>query len=309
MRDETEFEMLLSSVLHEVANPEPVEGVEQRMMRSFGMVEQPEMMRPAAGVLTFGGGIKEEGILASLWSNVRELVFPRRLPPLILESRPVPMIDRLDVDGGYSSAAYAFALHAMVIFLIGFVVRAQVREADRVHDSVTPLIDSAALRVAAKAAEQMGGGGGQRGEIPVSKGHLPNLGVPNSPIVSRSMGSGKGTGMGPGDGDGIGPGSGGNKGGGVRHVGGTVSAPEVLHAVDPEFSEEARKAKVSGDVQVYLWVDEHGNPTHVRVIRGMGMGLDERAVEAVKQYKFKPAMENGRPVTVEMYIDVTFQIF
>jgi protein TonB len=48
---------------------------------------------------------------------------------------------------------------------------------------------------------------------------------------------------------------------------------------------------------------------HVRVIRGMGMGLDERAVEAVKQYKFKPAMENGRPVTVEMYIDVTFQIF
>jgi len=48
---------------------------------------------------------------------------------------------------------------------------------------------------------------------------------------------------------------------------------------------------------------------HVRVIRGMGMGMDERAVEAVKQYKFKPAMENGRPVTVEMYIDVTFQIF
>jgi protein TonB len=66
---------------------------------------------------------------------------------------------------------------------------------------------------------------------------------------------------------------------------------------------------VSGDVEVYLWVDEHGNPTHVRVVRGMGMGLDERAVEAVKQYKFKPAMENGRAVTVEMYIDVTFQIF
>ena len=349
MRDETEFEMLLSSVLHEVANPEPMEGVEHRVMQGLGMAEQPAMMQPAGGVLLFDGGINEEGVLASLWSNVRELIFPRKLPPLVLESRPVPMIDRMDVDGGYSSAAYAFALHAMVIFLIGFVVRAQVREAGRVHDSVTPLIDSAALRIAAKAAEQMGGGGGQRGEIPVSKGHLPkleqeqivppqappllppkiaiepsvvvqndlrladnalpNLGVPNSPIVSRSMGSGKGTGMGPGDGDGIGPGSGGNKGGGLRHVGGTVSAPEVLHAVDPEFSEEARKAKVSGDVQVYLWVDEHGNPTHVRVIRGMGMGLDERAVEAVKQYKFKPAMENGRPVTVEMYIDVTFQIF
>ena len=88
-----------------------------------------------------------------------------------------------------------------------------------------------------------------------------------------------------------------------------MSAPEVMHSVEPEFSEEARKAKVSGDVQVYLWVDENGNPTHVRVIRGMGMGLDERAVEAVKQYRFKPAMENGRPVMVEMNIEVTFQIF
>ncbi|HEY2041003.1 MAG TPA: energy transducer TonB, partial [Edaphobacter sp.] len=80
-------------------------------------------------------------------------------------------------------------------------------------------------------------------------------------------------------------------------------------SVDPEFSEEARKAKASGDVTVYLWVDEHGNPTHIRVLRGMGMGLDEKAVEAVKQYRFKPAMENGKPVKVEMYVVVNFQIF
>lgn len=85
--------------------------------------------------------------------------------------------------------------------------------------------------------------------------------------------------------------------------------PEVLYSVEPEFSEEARKAKTSGDVNVYLWVDERGNPTHVRVVRGMGMGLDEKAIEAVKQYRFKPAMENGRPVTVEMYVIVNFQIF
>jgi protein TonB len=138
---------------------------------------------------------------------------------------------------------------------------------------------------------------------------LPNLGVPNSPIIGRSMGSGRGAGIGSGDGDGMGPGSGGNIGGGLRHVGGAVSEPKVLHAAEPEFSEEARKAKVSGNVQVYLWVDEHGNPTHVRVMRGIGMGLDEKAVEAVRQYKFKPAMENGRPVMVEMYIEVIFQIF
>ena len=122
------------------------------------------------------------------------------------------------------------------------------------------------------------------------------------------MGNGKGTGLGPGSGDGIGPGSGGNTGDGLRHVGGSVTAPEVLYGVEPEFTEEARKAKASGDVAVYLWVDPHGNPTHIRVMRGLGMGLDERAVEAVKQYKFKPAMENGKPVTVEMYVIVNFQI-
>jgi protein TonB len=85
--------------------------------------------------------------------------------------------------------------------------------------------------------------------------------------------------------------------------------PEVLYSVEPEFSEEARKAKASGDVLVYLWVDEHGMPTHARVMRGMGMGLDERALDAVKQYRFKPAMENGKPVMVEMYVHVNFQIF
>ncbi len=60
---------------------------------------------------------------------------------------------------------------------------------------------------------------------------------------------------------------------------------------------------------VNLWVDEQGRPSHVRVIRGVGMGLDERAMEAVKQYKFKPAMENGKPVLVELNVEVNFQIF
>jgi RNA polymerase sigma factor (sigma-70 family) len=119
----------------------------------------------------------------------------------------------------------------------------------------------------------------------------------------------RGNGIGPGDGPGIGPGSGGNKGGGVRHVGGSVSRPKVIYMVEPEFSDEARRAKFSGDVDVYLWVDEHGNPTHGRVARGVGMGLDERAVDAVKRYRFRPAMENGKPVAVEMYVVVNFHIF
>ena len=93
------------------------------------------------------------------------------------------------------------------------------------------------------------------------------------------------------------------------HIGGSIRPPVVTYQVDPEFSEEARKAKFSGNVQVYLWVDEQGNPSHVKVIRPIGMGLDEKAVEAVRQYKFKPAMQNGKPVKVDLYIDVNFQIF
>jgi len=133
--------------------------------------------------------------------------------------------------------------------------------------------------------------------------------MPNSPNVGTSLGNGHGTGLGSGNGSGIGPGSGGNMGGGVRRIGGGVSPPQVLFAPEPEFSEEARKAKVAGVVTVYLQVDTNGRPTHVSVVRGIGLGLDEKAIEAVRQYKFKPAMENGKPVVVEMHVEVNFQIF
>jgi protein TonB len=124
-----------------------------------------------------------------------------------------------------------------------------------------------------------------------------------------SMGNGSGTGLGSGNGSGLGPGSGGNTGGGPKRIGGGISAPSLIYSVEPEFSEEARKAKFAGNVLVNLWVGTDGLPTHVHVIRPLGMGLDEKAVEAVKQYKFKPAMENGKPVLVELNVEVVFQIF
>jgi TonB family protein len=92
------------------------------------------------------------------------------------------------------------------------------------------------------------------------------------------------------------------------HIGGSVHPPVVIHSVNPEFSEQARQEKFSGSVQVYLWVDENGDPKHVRVVRGVGKGLDEEAVEAIRQYKFKPATRDGKAVTVDLYIDVNFQI-
>jgi protein TonB len=200
--------------------------------------------------------------------------------------------------------------------------------------------------------DTMGGGGGQRGATPVSKGQLPNfantqitppkappmdqpilkvrmpdptievqtnlkmannnmpnLGMPNSPLIGNSMGNGTGSGLGSGNGGGIGPGSGGNYAGGLRKVGGGVSSPVVIYQVEPEFSEEARKAKFMGVVTVNLVVDTHGLPQNVHVLRGAGMGLDDKAVAAVKQYRFKPAMEGGKPVPVELNVEVQFQIF
>jgi TonB family protein len=95
----------------------------------------------------------------------------------------------------------------------------------------------------------------------------------------------------------------------VHHVGGPVSPPSLLHNVPPQFSEQARKAKFSGVVQVNLIVDANGLPQNVHIVRGAGMGLDEKAVEAVKQYKFRPAMLSGKPVPVTLNVIVNFQVF
>ncbi len=145
--------------------------------------------------------------------------------------------------------------------------------------------------------------------LKIADNHAPDLGMPNSNLSGFSMGNGNGTGIGSGNGNGVGPGSGGNMGGGVRHIGGSVRPPVLTYQVDAEFSEEARKAKFAGNVVVALIVDEHGNPSHVHAISDVGMGLGEKAVEAVRQYKFKPATENGKAVPVEMNVEVNFQIF
>lgn len=147
---------------------------------------------------------------------------------------------------------------------------------------------------------------------------MPNLGMPTSAqtqIASNGAGSGAGMGggrnggLGSGDGAGFGPGSGGGIGGGVYHVGGGVSAPVPIYEIDPEYTDEARRAKYSGIVMVSLIVDARGLPERVRVVRSLGMGLDEKAIEAVKQYKFKPAQLAGKPVPVEVQIEVNFQIY
>ena len=147
---------------------------------------------------------------------------------------------------------------------------------------------------------------------------MPELGLPQSPqvgLASQGTGSGSGFGtgshggIGAGNGNGIGPGEGGDYGGGVMNAGSGVSAPVVIYSVDPEFSDEARRAKYQGVCMVALIVDAHGSPTHIHVERSLGMGLDEKAVEAVRQYRFKPAYYRGRAVPVNVIVAVNFRIF
>lgn len=122
------------------------------------------------------------------------------------------------------------------------------------------------------------------------------------------IGNGRGGGVGPGSGPGFGPGSGGNMGGGAYRIGGGVSPPSILYKVEPEYSEEARKAKFQGTVLLFVVVDEHGNPRDIKVIRPLGLGLDQKAVEAVEKWKFSPGKKDGKPVPVQAQIEVNFRL-
>jgi TonB family protein len=124
------------------------------------------------------------------------------------------------------------------------------------------------------------------------------------------MGSGSGGGLGSGYGNGYGPGYGGNTGGGLERVGGRVSGPVPIFQPEAEFSDEARRAKYQGICVVQLIVDAQGNPQNVHVIRTLGMGLDEKAMDAVRRYKFKPAMKDGKtPVPVMITVEVDFHLY
>jgi protein TonB len=149
--------------------------------------------------------------------------------------------------------------------------------------------------------------------------NMPNLGdpysrIPNGP-ASNGTGSGSGIGagsnggIGAGYGTGIGAGTGGGIGGGVFRVGGGVSAPRVLYSPDPDYSEEARKAKYQGTVILWVIVGSDGRAREAKIARSLGMGLDEKALAAVRQWKFEPAMKDGRPVAVQINVEMNFRLY
>jgi len=124
----------------------------------------------------------------------------------------------------------------------------------------------------------------------------------------NGFGDGKGGGIGKGNGDGLGDGIGGGSGGGVYMAGGNVSSPALLSKVEPEYSDEARRAKYSGIVRLSVVIDENGIPTDIHVIGPLGLGLDEKAVQAVQHWRFRPGLRNGKPVKVRASIEVSFRL-
>ena len=155
-------------------------------------------------------------------------------------------------------------------------------------------------------------------EIKVPQPNLPNYGDPLAAMITNSsgpgsgggIGTGSGGGVGSGSGPGLGPGDGGGTGGGHYHPGsGGIGYPECVYCPQPPYTEEARKARFQGTVLLQVLILPDGRSSEARVIRGVGMGLDESALQTVRTWRFKPMIGPGnRPVPVETTIEVTFHL-
>jgi periplasmic protein TonB len=319
-------------------------------------------LRLCSKPLTFGQPVPDGGVLASLWVNVHDALFPERQPPLRLTSRPVRVSDPLAVKRGPASSVMALCLHGLLIaFLLWLSLMPHPRPAVKKMHITTITFQPYIPPVTPPAPKSMGGGGGGgehkiiepiKGKVPpvqvqklrvapqiIRVSHpllpmqpsivmpknlkmpdspMPNMGMPQSPQVAMAsqgegsnggFGSASGGGIGSGIGAGLGPGTGGDYGGGVMSVGGGVTAPQVIHQVDPDFTEQARAARLQGQVTIQLIVDSNGNPEDMQVVHHLGMGLDQKALEAVQQYRFRPAMYHGRPVPVRLIVEVNFHLF
>ena len=139
-----------------------------------------------------------------------------------------------------------------------------------------------------------------------------NWGDPLSKVLGGdSLGQGSGNGIGNGQGNGLGPGYGYNTGGGYPNAGtGGYGSPACLYCPQPQFSDEAVKAKYQGTVLLVAVITADGRATEIRVAKGLGLGLDEKAVEAVRTWRFRPALgPDGKPASVRQSIEVTFHLY
>jgi TonB family protein len=145
----------------------------------------------------------------------------------------------------------------------------------------------------------------QIGDLMSSNVILPSNGTGRG----GGVGSDSGTGIGSGTGPGVGTGSDGAYGRGAFTAGRGVTAPRAIYDPEPEYSEEARRVHFQGVVVLSIVVDQEGRARDVRVARSVGLGLDEKAMEAVKKWKFEPGVKDGHPVAVGVNVEVNFRLY
>ena len=126
--------------------------------------------------------------------------------------------------------------------------------------------------------------------------------------VGGGTGTGRGTGDGEGVGTGIGPGAGGGTGGGPYRAGSGVEPPRLLREVKAQYTDEARRRGITGNVLLEIVITRDGTVGDVSIRRGLGAGLDQRAIDAVRQWSFAPARRLGTPVDVIVEVAVEFML-
>ena len=152
-------------------------------------------------------------------------------------------------------------------------------------------------------------------ESPVVKITLP-FGDPNGVVGPASGGRGSGGGIGDGKGKGVGnyngDGYGQKDGSGVEGItaryASDATRPALIYKVEPEYSEEARKVRLQGEVVLSIEVDPRGTPQNISVVQSLGLGLDERAIAAVSRWRFRPGYSDGKAVVTPAMIHVTFRL-
>jgi len=138
--------------------------------------------------------------------------------------------------------------------------------------------------------------------------HAAEAPASNGSGSGGGVGTGQGTGNGEGLGSGIGDGEGGGIGGGPYRPGSGIEAPKLLHEVKAQYTEDARRRGITGDVLLEVVVRSDGSVGTTRVLQGLGYGLEQRAIDAVRQWRFAPAMRKGAPVDVLVEIAVEFTL-
>lgn len=236
----------------------------------------------------------------------------------------------------------SLAIHVAAIVLLLLLASVPVVRDSlvRLPDRVVPLL---APRLASQVKEKSGGG--QRSPLPASRGQAPprpvtrvfvppmavrlenpklmvQQAIVDAPEINATaeigdplgklgpLSGGPGGPFGIGSRTGIGIGKGGGPGiGGISYKSlGITEEPRLLHSEEPEYSDEARKARQQGTVVLAIDVDANGRVANVRVIKSLGLGLDEKAKDAVLKWRFRPAMAGGRPVTAPAQVQVTFHL-